>query len=97
GRLIPLTLVPLWDPELAAAEIRRCAAKGSPAIAFSELPAYLGLPSIHSGAWGPLFRACQETETVINMHVGSASKLTTTSDDAPVPVWVALTAQNAQA
>ena len=97
GRLIPLTLVPLWDPELAAAEIRRCAAKGSHAIAFSELPAYLGLPSIHSGAWDPMFQACQETETVINMHVGSASKLTTTSDDAPVPVWVALTAQNAQA
>ena len=25
GRLIPLTMVPLWDVELAAAEVRRCA------------------------------------------------------------------------
>ena len=33
GRLIPLTLIPLWDPELAAAEVRRCAAKGSFAVA----------------------------------------------------------------
>ena len=28
GRLIPLTMVPLWDPELAAAEIRRCGRQG---------------------------------------------------------------------
>jgi predicted TIM-barrel fold metal-dependent hydrolase len=97
GRLIPLTLVPLWDPQLAADEVRRCAAKGSHAIAFSEIPPYLGLPSIYSGHWDVLFAACDETETVINMHVGSASKLTTTSDDAPIAVWAALTVQNAQA
>lgn len=97
GRLIPNTLIPLWDADLAAAEVRRCADKGSHAIAFSEIPPYLGLPSIHSGYWDPLFDACQETETVVNMHVGSASKLTTTSADAPIAVWCALTAQNAQA
>src|SRR5690606_38646951 len=34
GRLIPLTLIPLWDPALAAEEVRRCAAKGAWAIAF---------------------------------------------------------------
>jgi predicted TIM-barrel fold metal-dependent hydrolase len=97
GRLIPLTLVPLWDPQLAADEVRRCAAKGSHAIAFSEIPPYLGLPSIYSGHWDVLFAACDETATVVNMHVGSASKLTTTSDDAPIAVWAALTVQNAQA
>ena len=30
GRLIPLGLVPLWDPELAAAEVRRIAARACP-------------------------------------------------------------------
>jgi predicted TIM-barrel fold metal-dependent hydrolase len=97
GRLIPLTLVPLWDAELAAAEVRRCADKGSRAVTFSEIPPFLGLPSIHSGYWDPMFAACEETETVVNMHVGSASKLTTTSADAPIAVWAALTVQNAQA
>ena len=96
GRLIPLTLVPLWDAELAASEIRRCADKGSHAMAFSENPAALGLPSIHSGYWDPVWAACQETETVVNMHIGSSSKLTTTSADAPILVWVALTSLNAQ-
>ena len=49
GRLIPLTLVPLWDPALAAEEVRRCAAKGSYAIAFSENVAKLGQPSLYMG------------------------------------------------
>jgi len=44
GKLIPLTIVPLWDPLLCAEEIRRCAAKGSYAVAFSENPYPLGLP-----------------------------------------------------
>ena len=37
GRLVPLTLVPLWDPALAAEEVQRCAAKGALSEAFVEL------------------------------------------------------------
>ena len=94
GRLVPLTVIPLWDPQLAAAEVRRCADKGSHAIAFTEAPYALGLPSIHSGHWEPLMQACQETDTVINMHIGSSSKLPATSPDAPTLVTVALTHEN---
>jgi predicted TIM-barrel fold metal-dependent hydrolase len=96
GRLIPLTLVPLWDAELAAAEVRRCAAKGSYAIAFSENPAKLGFKSLYSGAWDPLWDACTETNTVVSMHIGSSSSMPTTSDDAPLATSMALNAQNAQ-
>ena len=71
GRLIPLCLVPLWDVELAAAEVRRNAARGVQAVAFSELPPWLGLDSIHSGYWDPFFAACAETGTV----VGDAHRL----------------------
>jgi predicted TIM-barrel fold metal-dependent hydrolase len=95
GRLIPLTMVPLWDPALAAKEVHRCAAKGSHAITFSENPHPLGLPSIHSGAWDPLFATCQETETVLCMHIGSSSKMPGTTPDAPFIVSSTLTFQNA--
>lgn len=97
GRLIPMTIVPLWSPELAAAEIRRCASKGSHAVSFSEAPYQLGLPSFHhpSHHWDPLFAACEETETVVNMHIGSSSKMPTTSPDAPMGVSSTLTFQNA--
>jgi predicted TIM-barrel fold metal-dependent hydrolase len=83
GRLIPLCLVPLWDVDLAAAEVRRNAARGVHAVAFTELPSYLGLPSLHSGYWDPFFDTCQETRTVVSMHIGSGTKTPQTSADAP--------------
>ena len=96
GRLIPLTLVPLWDPALAADEVRRCAAKGSYAIAFSENVAKLGQPSLYTGAWDVLWEACQETDTSVSMHIGSSSSMPTTSDDAPLATSMSMYAQNAQ-
>ena len=95
GRLIPMTLIPLWDPELAAAEVRRCADKGSFAVAFSENPAKLRLPSIHSAHWDPFFAACESTDTVVNLHIGSSSSFPMTSLDAPRAVSLALTYQGA--
>ena len=99
GRLIPQIIVQLWDPQLAAAEIRRNAARGVHAMTFSEIPPYLGLPSVHdpSGYWDPLFEACAETDTVVNMHIGSSSKMPSTSADAPPAVGSTLTFNNAMA
>ena len=94
GRLIPLCVIPLWDADLAAAEIRRNAAKGVRAVAFCELPAQFGLPSIHSGYWDPFFEACNETKTVVNMHIGSSSKMPSTSPDAPPSVGSTVTFTN---
>jgi predicted TIM-barrel fold metal-dependent hydrolase len=94
GRLIPLCVVPLWDAQLAADEVRRTAGRGSHAVCFSELPTYLGLPSIHSDWWDTFLAACQDTDTVINIHIGSASKLFGTSQDAPVIAMNALTFVN---
>ena len=62
GALIPLIIVPLWDAELAADEVRRNAERGVHAVCFSEIPPHLGLPSIHSGDWDPFFAACEETQ-----------------------------------
>lgn len=83
GRFIPCGMLPLFDVELAAAEVRRLAAKGCHAVTFSENPAALNMPSIHSGAWDPLFAACVETETVLCCHLGSSSRSAATSPDAP--------------
>ena len=95
GRLIPLTITHLWDADLAAAEVYRNAARGVRAVCFSEIPPYLGLPSIHGDYWEPFFRACAETGTTINMHIGSSSKMPSTSADAPAAVGSTLTFGNA--
>ncbi len=96
GRLLPLTIIQLWDPVAAAKEVRRNADRGCHAVCFSEIPANLGLPSIHdaSGYWLPFFEACNDTGTTINMHIGSGSKMPSTSADAPAAVGSVLTFAN---
>jgi predicted TIM-barrel fold metal-dependent hydrolase len=98
GRLIPLCIVPLWNPELAAEEVRRNAGRGVRAVTFTELPAALGLPSIHDkgGHWVPFIEACDETGTVINIHIGSSSTIASSSDDAPSAVRMSTLSFNAQ-
>lgn len=84
GRLIPITIMPLWDSILAAEEVRRCAAKGSFAVAFSENPEPLGLPNLYANRyWDPFYKAIEETETTLCMHIGSSSKMPTTTTGAP--------------
>jgi predicted TIM-barrel fold metal-dependent hydrolase len=55
-------------------------------VCFSELPAYLELPSLYSGQWDPFFAACDETGTVVCCHIGSGTKQMVTSSDAPEAV-----------
>jgi hypothetical protein len=95
GHLIPLAIVPLWDSELAAEEVRRCASKGCYGVSFCENPYALGLPSIHSGHWDPFFQACEDSHTTICLHIGSSSKLPETAPDAPYPITSVLLAHNA--
>ncbi len=85
-RIIPMQLPILTDPVLGAAEIRRNAARGYRAVTFSEAPEKLGLPSLHTGRWDPFMAACEETGTVVCLHVGSSSTSPSTTDDAPPDV-----------
>ena len=81
----------LWDAEACAAEIRRVAAKGCHAMTFSASPYALGLPSIHTDYWDPVWKAAVDENVVIAMHLGSSSQQPVTSPDAPVEVVHTLT------
>jgi predicted TIM-barrel fold metal-dependent hydrolase len=65
--------MPLWDVELAAAEIQRNADRGVRAFCFTELPHHLKLPTIHSGGWDKVFQVCNDTGVTLCMHIGSSS------------------------
>ena len=71
-RYIPCQLPWLRDPAAGAAEILRNAERGFRAVSFSENPEGLGFPNIYSRSWDPFFAACEETATVVNLHVGSS-------------------------
>jgi predicted TIM-barrel fold metal-dependent hydrolase len=94
GRFIPMALPVLWDPELAATEVRRVAAKGCHSITFTENPATLGYPSFHSDHWDPLWRAVVDEGVVVSIHLGSSGQLAVTAPDAPVDVMITLQPMN---
>ena len=87
-RFIPCTIPPIWDPELMAAEVHRTVAKGSHCVSFSMNPHALGLPSLHGDHWDPFWAACDETDTVVTLHIGSGGLEVTTSPDAPMNVRI---------
>jgi predicted TIM-barrel fold metal-dependent hydrolase len=85
GRYIPLMLIPMWDPPLAAKEMERMAAKGVTSFTFSENPAPLGLPTIHDvdRYWDPVMSTANELGMVASMHTGSSSQVPSIAPDSP--------------
>jgi predicted TIM-barrel fold metal-dependent hydrolase len=68
--------------------------KSAKAIAFSENPTVLGLPSMHTDHWDPLWEIGQDAGIPVCTHIGSSSRLVTTSADAPPAVLVTLIGLN---
>mgnify|MGYP002630824589 CR=1 FL=1 len=94
GRFIPLSIPPIWDPQLMADEVRRVAKKGCHAVTFSENPFKLGWPHIFGDHWDPFFAACQDEGTIIALHIGSSSTMIEMAPGAPIDVMITLTPLN---
>ncbi len=80
---IPLAIIPLWDPALAAKELERVYAKGCRSFCFSENFEPLGLPTIHTGHWDPVLRTANDLQMVLSIHIGSSSTFHRISSDSP--------------
>ncbi|MCK9904589.1 amidohydrolase [Frankia sp. Cpl3] len=87
-RFIPCAITPIWNPDLMAEEVRRTAAKGSHCVTFSANPYGLGLPSFYTDHWDPFWAACEDTDTVVAMHIGSGGVGVATSPDASMNVTI---------
>ena len=94
ARFIPMALPVIWDADACAAEVRRVSKKGVHALTFTENPAVMGFPSFHNDYWTPLWKALVDTDTVMNVHIGSSGKLAITSPDAPPDVMITLQPMN---
>ncbi len=90
GRIIPMQIAWLKDPQIAADDIRANAERGFRAVSFAEMPTRLGLPSLHTGHWDPLLAACAETGTVLCLHTGSSSWIPVPCDDPPFELFPTL-------
>jgi predicted TIM-barrel fold metal-dependent hydrolase len=94
ARFIPMALPVIWDAEACAAEVRRVSKKGVHALTFTENPAAMGYPSFHDKYWNPLWQALCDTNTVMNVHIGSSGRLAITAPDAPMDVMITLQPMN---
>jgi predicted TIM-barrel fold metal-dependent hydrolase len=90
GRIIPMQLTWLPDPKVAAQEVYANAALGFRAVTFPDLPQRLGYPPINEPVWEPFLKACEETDTVICLHTGSAGYVMNTRDNAPLQLQTSL-------
>ncbi|HEY3942121.1 MAG TPA: amidohydrolase family protein [Acidimicrobiales bacterium] len=73
GRFIPLGILPVYDPEAMATEIRRIAAKGCTAVSLPETPYGVGLPAFdEDGYWDPVFAALCDHDMAMCLHIGGA-------------------------
>ena len=75
--------MPLWDPELAAEEVRRLAAKGVHSVTFTENPATLGYPSFHSASGTRCGRPAPTRAPCVSIHLGSSGQLAVTAPTRP--------------
>ncbi len=94
ARFIPMAIPVIWDAEECAKEVRRVAKKGVHALTFTENPAAMGYPSFHNEYWKPLWEALVDTDTVMNVHIGSSGRLAITAPDAPMDVMITLQPMN---
>lgn len=88
GRFIPLMIIPWWDTNAAAIEIKRMADRGVHAMTFSDNPTVHGYPSIHNDHWNPVWKACEDNNVVICCHIGTGAKAEHASDESPIDAWI---------
>jgi predicted TIM-barrel fold metal-dependent hydrolase len=93
-RLIPLSILPLWEREAAVREVERVAELGARGVSFPDSPVPLGLPSFHTLEWERLFSALEATDMPLCLHFGSSSFTPGFSADAPWVVSISMFATN---
>lgn len=79
-RFIPMGILPLWDPALAAREVRRLAGLGCHAVTVPQHVANYGQPPWQDTGWDMLWEAVCEQNTVVNIHIGTGGGMPVPSD-----------------
>jgi predicted TIM-barrel fold metal-dependent hydrolase len=88
GRFIPLIILPLWDMAATLAELKRMSDLGVHAISIPDNPALVGLPSLHSDYWDPMWKAVCDYKMIINCHIGTGARAAHASDESPIDAWM---------
>jgi predicted TIM-barrel fold metal-dependent hydrolase len=72
-RVFGMALLPWWDLDAAAGEIRRVHANGLRGIVTCSNPEEAGLPDMSQPSWNPIWELCSELAMPVNFHIGSSA------------------------
>lgn len=88
GRFIPCAILPTWNMDATIAELKRISNKGCHAVSINENPTAVGLPSIHNEYWKPFWKAINEHDITICLHIGSGNPSPHASLETPIEAWI---------
>ncbi len=88
GRFIPCALLPTWDIAASVAELKRIKALGCNTVSLNENPTVQGLPSIHNDYWEPLWKAINDLDMTICLHIGAGNPAPHASMETPIEAWI---------
>ena len=71
-RFVAQCLAPMWDVDLAVAEVRRAHALGHRAVVWTAGPQAYGFPHFNDPYWDALWGTLQELDMPCCLHIGSA-------------------------
>ena len=74
-RFVPQCIFPMWDMDLAVAEVERCHDRGHRGIIANPTPDVLGFRHLNDPYWDRLWSVCQEREVVVSFHVGGGPRV----------------------
>ena len=72
SRFVSQCLIPIWDVELAVAEVKRAYELGHRALVWTAAPQSFGFPHFNDDYWDPLWSTLQERSMPVSLHIGSA-------------------------
>jgi predicted TIM-barrel fold metal-dependent hydrolase len=72
NRLLPMPVLPAWDPVACAKEAARCAGLGLRGVNMTSDPQDLGAPDLASREWDQLWAVCSDLHMPVHFHIGAS-------------------------
>lgn len=88
GRFIPCGILPTYDMDATVAELKRLSDKGCYTVSINENPTFQGLPSIHNDYWLPFWKAINDLDMTIALHIGGGNPAPHASMETPIEAWI---------
>jgi uncharacterized protein len=72
NRLLPMPVLPAWDPQESAREAERVAGMGLRGVNMTSDTQDLGAPDLANRAWDPVWDVCADLQLPVHFHIGAS-------------------------